>query len=132
MMEKKKIVAIPLVEVAGIKFGWSRNKVRETLGSAEEFKKSKFSKNTTDNFGFCHVFYDEDNKFEAIELFEECSVFVNEQLVFPTSVHDAESVLGKMEYDGYSYLNANNAIGITAPDGRMESILFGKKGYYSK
>ena len=57
-----KINVVPLQEVNGVKFGMHRNEVRAILGEAREFKKSKFSKNTTDDFGYCHVFYDTDNQ----------------------------------------------------------------------
>ena len=48
--------ATPLVEVNGVKFGMKRCDVRKIFGNATEFKKSKFSKTITDDFGFCHVF----------------------------------------------------------------------------
>ena len=39
-METTKIIAKPLIEVAGIKFGDTREMVRKVLGEAKEFKKS--------------------------------------------------------------------------------------------
>ena len=50
-----KINATPLQEVNGVKFGMPRNEVRAILGEAREFKKSKFSKNTTDDFGYIMI-----------------------------------------------------------------------------
>ena len=38
---------------------------------------NEFDINTADNFGFCHVFYDENDKCEAIEIFDEVEVYVN-------------------------------------------------------
>ena len=79
-----KWIATPLVEINGVKFGMPRSEVRTVLGGKyKEFKKSKFSKNTTDDFGICHVLYNKDDKCEAVEVFRECEVSVNGKLVFP-------------------------------------------------
>lgn len=129
-METKKIIAKPLIEVAGIKFGDTREMVRKVLGEAKEFKKSKFSKNTTDDFGFCHVFYNSDNTCEAIELFEDAIVYIGEQIIFPTSLEQAKKIIGDFLKDGDGYTNVEKSIGIYAPNEKMESILFGADGYY--
>ena len=64
--------------VNGIPFGSERAAVREALGGKyKEFKKSKFSKNTTDDFGTCHVFYSSDDRFDAIEIFSEAAISVD-------------------------------------------------------
>ena len=49
--------AVPTVRVNGVKFGMNREKVRSLLGAATEFYKFDDDINTTDDFGFCHVFY---------------------------------------------------------------------------
>lgn len=46
----KILKVIPLAEVNGVKFGMKRCDVRKIFGNATEFKKSKFSKTTTDDF----------------------------------------------------------------------------------
>ena len=81
----------PLESVGDVKFGMTREEVRSILGDAEEFKKDPDDDITTDDFGFCHVFYDEDD-------------------------------IGPISYV--------RSIGIYAPDDEMESILFGRDGYY--
>lgn len=125
-----KIDANPLKEVCGVKFGMKREVVRKLLGTSKEFKKSKISKNTTDDFGYCHVFYNINDEFEAIEIFEESEVSIDGTVVFPASIETAKNVLGEfLEEDG-SYINKSKSIGIYAPSGKMESILFGNTGYY--
>lgn len=125
-----KVNAVPLKEVAGIKFGMKRSEVRKVWGEANEFKKSKFSKTLTDDFGFCHVYYNSDDECEAIELFKEVQVMIGGQLVFPTTLDEARKILGRlMEADG-SYISEKASVGIYAPGGSMESILFGIAGYY--
>lgn len=123
--------AVPTVSVNGVKFGMSREKVRSLLGVAEEFYKFKDDVNTTDDFGFCHVFYDENNECEAIEIFDEVEVYVNGSLVFPTDFETAKKVIEDFEEDDDGLISISKSIGIYAPYGRMESILFGKDGYYS-
>lgn len=125
-----KIIAKPLVEVGGVKFGMKRADVRKILGEATEFKKSKFSKNTTDDFGFCHVFYNTNDECEAIEIFDDIEVTVEGQVVFPTSIDSAKKVLKNLIKDEVGYTDKEQSVGIYAPSSRMESILFGEAGYY--
>lgn len=125
-----KVNAIPLKEVAGIKFGMKRSEVRKVLGEANEFKKTKFSKTLTDDFGFCHVFYNSDDECEAIELFKEVQVMIDDRLVFPTTLDEAKKILGELMEDVGSYISEKDSVGIYAPSGSMESILFGIAGYY--
>ena len=57
-----RINAIPTKSVSEVEFGMNRERVRTLLGDAIEFYKFEDDINTTDDFGFCHVFYDKDNK----------------------------------------------------------------------
>ena len=123
--------AVPTVSVNGVAFGMSREKVRSLLGTAAEFYKGKDAVNTTDNFKFCHVAYDENNKCEAIEIFDESEVYVNGSLIFPTDFETAKNVIEDLEEDDDGLISISKSIGIYAPCGDMESIVFGKEGYYS-
>ena len=123
--------AVPTVSVNGVAFGMSREKVRSLLGTAAEFYKGKDAVNTTDNFKFCHVAYDENNKCEAIEIFDESEVYVNGSLIFPTDFETAKKVIEDLEEDDDGLISISKSIGIYAPCGNMEGILFGKAGYYS-
>ena len=82
--------AVPTVSVNGVTFGMSREKIRSLLGTATEFYKFADDVNTTDNFKFCHIFYDENDKCEAIEIMDEVEVYVNGSLVFPTDFETAK------------------------------------------
>jgi hypothetical protein len=127
-----KMNVIPLNEVAGIKFGMKRADVRKIFGKATEFKKSKFSKITTDDFGFCHVFYDKNNQCEAVEIFSEAEVYVDGKKVFPITLDEYSKNIGNLQKDDDSYIDVKQSIGIYAPSGNMESILFGNVGYYDE
>lgn len=126
----KVLKAIPLVEVNGIKFGMKRCDVRKVFGKATEFKKSKFSKTTTDDFGFCHVFYNQNDECEAIEIFDENEVQIDNIKVFPDNADKLKSILSDIEDDDCGFISKSKSIGVYAPDGKMESILFGCTGYY--
>ena len=117
--------------VNGIKFGMSRKEVREIIGRIYfEFKKTKFSKTTSDNFGICHVFYNTQDEFEAIEIFDEVYVIIEGKQIFPADI----AVLAELSEDFIKeddfYISKSKSIGIYAPSGKMESILFGVKDYY--
>lgn len=128
-----KWIAIPEKEINGVKFGMTRSEVRKVLGiKFREFKKNKFSKNTTDDFGICHVFYDINDQCCAVEVFAECQIFINGNLVFPLDIDSIKKQISDLESeDDGSYISRKYSIGIFAPDGNPETILFGKPGYYN-
>ena len=127
----KRIIVEPVKGIDEISFGISREEVRKYFGNNfEEFKKSKFSKNTTDDYGYCHIFYDKDNKFEAIEFFDEVTIIIDDIIVFPNRIEVIKKVSDDFEKDEESYISKEKSIGIYAPNDIMESILLGMKGYY--
>lgn len=126
---------ICLVEsVNGIAFGSDRAAVRAVLGNDfTEFKKSKFSKNTTDDFGSCHVFYAVDNTLVAIEIFSGATICANGQdisLKCPELINWVKQLDPDAEEDSDGIVSKKLSIGIYAPHQEFESILFGKKEYY--
>ena len=90
---------VPAVSVNNIPFGASREEVRNALGEYEEFKKDEDDKVTTDDFDFCHVFYDDENRFEAIEIFEENTVYINGRLVYPAKPSELCKLADDFEED---------------------------------
>lgn len=123
--------AIPLKEINGIKFGMSRSEIRKLFDNKyKEFRKNKFSKNTTDNFGICHVFYNQDDKCEAVEVFDGCEVLIEGRVIFPVDILSVKRQIPDLKEDYGSYISKKLSIGIYAPEGKPESILFGETGYY--
>ena len=120
----------PLKKVDKIEFGMERELVRKLYGKYEEFKKSEYSENTTDDFGSFHVYYDENNKCEAVEIFDDVEVTVNGEKIFPVKIEEAQKIESSLVRDEEGLISIEKSIGIYAPDEDMESILFGKKGYY--
>jgi hypothetical protein len=123
----------PNEAVGKVFFGADREEVRCVLnGFKGEFKKSKFSKNTTDDFGYCHVYYDTKDKCEAVEFFAEVEIQINGQKVSPGKVETIKKIMPDLieEEDGF-WISKSSAIGITAPEGSIETILFGCANYYN-
>ena len=127
-----KWIAIPGKEVNGVRFGMTRSEVRKVLGGKfKEFKKTKFSKNTTDDFGLCHVFYDKNDRCCAVEVFAECQISVDDNIVFPLDIVSVGKLITDLENEGDgSYISKKLSVGIFAPDGIPETILLGADGYY--
>lgn len=120
-----------LVGFDNVNFGMERSEVRALLGEpTREFKKSKFSKTMTDDYSAYHIFYDKDNRFEAVEFFDEVEIKIDENIIFPISL----DVLTGMNYsfaaEGEGLISLKYSIGVYAPNGKPESILFAKEGYY--
>lgn len=126
-------IAKPLIEVNGIKFGMERKEVRKRFsGNVREFKKTKFSQNTTDDFGICHVYYDENDKCKAIEVFDNVMVSIDGKVIFPININVLKTMISDIFEEDGSFISKQKSIGIYSPDGKMESILFGIKGYYDE
>ena len=125
---------ILLKNVGNIEFGMLRDQVRNLLGECREFKKSKFSSYTTDDFGYCHVYYTEDNRCEAVEIFNEVIVRIDNQVIFPLNFLSTCQILkeldGEVQIEKEYCTSIKQSIGVYAPEGKAESILFGSKGYY--
>lgn len=132
----KRIDVIPLIRVNGVKFGMNRSEVRAVLGEASEFFKTDSCTNTTDDFGYCHVFYDNNDRCEAIEIFDDAEVYINDKLIFPINKEQAlnsfRSVFDDFIQDDDGLISYKFSIGIYAPYESMESILIGKENYYDE
>ena len=72
----KQMNFIPYESIGSIHFGESRKDVRNGNSNFQEFKKNRFSKNTTDDFGNYHVFYTESNCVEAVEVLNGIEIFL--------------------------------------------------------
>ena len=126
-------IVIPMEKVNDIEFGMERSEVRKKFAvPVREFKKSKFSKRTTDDFGSCHVYYDENDKCEAVEIFDEVAVYAYDKKIFPVTVEEVKKIIPDLVEEEDSYISENLSIGIYAPGDKMESILIGCKGYYGE
>ena len=84
----------------------------------------------TDDLRFCHVYYNDEGKCEAVEVFNDVEVYVGGKMIFPTSFEEAKKIEKTLEEDEEGMLSIDMSIGIYGPDREMESILFGEKGYY--
>ena len=60
----------------------------------------------------------------------DVEVYIGENLLFPTTYTVAKSVKKSLKQNEEEMLSVDKSIGIYAPDGEMEIILFGEKGYY--
>ena len=130
---------LPYIGTEKIKFGSTRDETRKTLGTFKEFKKNKFSKNTTDDFSFCHVFYDGENKVEAIEFFDSTEFLYEGKNLFSFQFDKLESFLGNnaitFQEDDSGLRSDAIGLSVFSPgknkgEKKIETILIYKKGYY--
>lgn len=120
----------PLVQVNQIRFGMSRKEIRKLYKNRYNvFKKNIFSRNTTDDFRDFHVYYDKNNKCEAVEICDFDDMTINGKPV-SKDFNDFKKVIDDLAEDMGSYISKTYSVGITVEDGLVESVLFGCKGYY--
>ena len=65
-----------------------------------------------------------------MEVFPETEVLVDGEVVFPTTLERAMAAIPSLARDDDGLISTEQSIGVYAPYGEMESILFGARGYY--
>ena len=130
-----KIEIKPYERVGTIKFGSNRETVRKDNGNFKEFRKSRFSKNSTDDFSSFHVFYSEDDRVEAVEFFRESNLYFHDIQLFTQSYGDLKTRLNALDpnntEDESGIIYKTLGFSVYSPDGKqVESILVFEKGYY--
>lgn len=121
----------PLESIGCIKFGMDRDEVHRLLGAeCVEFKKNKFSKNTSDDYKKFHIFYTPENKVDALEFFDDVEIIMEGKVIFPIHSAEIEKLIPHIEKEGNYYTQAGKSIGIEVNSGKAESILVGAKGYF--
>lgn len=129
------IIGKPLVGINDIEFGITRSDLREKMGRFKDFKKNIFSKEPTDDFGFCHVYYDENQKVEAIEIFNEVNLSVGEHSLMPCTLDKACEIMKALDKDveiEAEYITSVKlSIGITCEEDEVVAVLLGKENYYA-
>ncbi len=119
--------------VGSVKFGASREDVRKNNGPYKEFKKSRFSKNTTDDFLGFHVFYNEDNKVCAVEVFRETELYFRGVSLFSKTYPELKALLkdSNVVEDSSGITYKTFGFSVYAPGHEeVESILVFSKGYF--
>lgn len=128
---REKWNVTPLSSVGQIKFGITREQVHSAVGNPKgSFKKTKSSKSKTDNYNTFHVYYDEEDKVEAVEIFTGMDITIGGKDVFPLDKESTLSAIPGLTEDSGSYINKSKSIGVEFFGNQARSILFGKKGYY--
>lgn len=122
----------PLICVDKIKFGIHRNTIRLLLEEpCREFKKNELAEVTTDDYGYCHIYYDSENKCVAVEIFSDIQLFIQGNLIFPGRIDNFKEQFSDLVVIGDVYISKEYSIGLYAPEGVIESVLVGKQNYYS-
>lgn len=127
-------VIIPFEGTDKLKLGMTSEENKKILLKDAE----KFEKGTeVDDFGFCHVFYDEEGKSEAIEIFEPSQVIFNNTELIGKNYAYVKELFEKLDSnlcfeEGCGFTSPKYEVGIYAPYGNVEAVLVGKKGYYEE
>jgi len=130
----QEYIVNPCVGFNNVQLNEKREDVRIKLGQFNEFKKNKFSKNTSDDFGDIHVYYDENDTVEAVEFFEG-EVFIRSDKLFPIDKTSLFEIL--KEIDNNTVLTEDSisskelCISAYAPGEKAESLLIYREDYFS-
>ena len=129
------VVFTPYNSYGCIKFGASRNEIRSAIGIYKEFKKSPFSKNTTDDFGGFHVYYSDDNYVEAIEVFSG-EIKFNDEIMFPTTLSVFTKIMNTFDSEIMKKNDhiISRALGCCASvnEGTIDGIILCSKDYFQR
>lgn len=128
---REKWEVSPLNSVGKIKFGATREQVHAAVGNPKDsFRKTKSSKSKTENYSSFHVYYNDADTVEAVEIFTELDISIGGKDVFPLDKNSTLNVISGLKESSGSYINKSKAIGVEFSKNHAKSILFGKKGYY--
>lgn len=125
---------VPNKKIGLLEFGMKRELVRDVMGEFVEFKKSKFSKNTTDDFGDCHVFYDQGDALKAVEFFNDAQLKYEDKNIFDFSFEELidflKSIDQSLEVNEDSVVSKILGVNVFAPNGGVETVLVFNEEYY--
>lgn len=131
-MREYKVKPLKLFE--NIPFGTDRVSVRKLIFETWGLEYSEFLKGNSGNFvdayDNVHVFYDEFNNVEAVEFFGDSTVYIDGKIVFPNDKNTVCQILPELTDDMGSWISVKDSVGVYAPENVVESVLFGKDGYY--
>lgn len=129
--------------VGELLFSMNKKEIRNLLGNEyKEFKKSKYSKTFTDDYKFAHIYYNEDDKFEAIEFFNEQSISLtlNNKELIGIPYNDLKDFILTLDdellIESDNFTSKKLGIGAYAPgvsnnnNTIPETIIVFKNGYY--
>ena len=129
----KKFIVVLNKKVNDYEFGEKRDIVRKKIGEEfKEYKKTIYDVNTTDAYKGYHVFYDDNNKFEAIEIYDG-EIYCEGMKIFPGTVENAKKVIDDLIEDDFGIISEKYSVGITTSEDNeddIDVILFGRKDYY--
>ena len=136
-MNKTEIRVDPFVSVNGIKIGTSRDEIWKMLGDPEDSFLKGDDDIETDCYSCYHICYDEDYKFEAIEVVyvDEADIFYDGEKV-PETYDELlgffRSRFDDVEEDGAGFLSVKGSLGVYVEDAdEYDTILFARKDYYA-
>jgi len=130
---------LPYIGIGDLKLNADREEVRNFFDNKyNEFRKSETSENTTDDFEFCHAYYDREDKLKAVEFFndENVDIIYNDESLLKISYTRLKEILknSKLEIEDCGFTDYYNGIaGYTSSNDENESvetILIFRKGYY--
>lgn len=135
----KTLEFVPYKSIGVVNFGMHREDVRQNFGDYSEFKKTELSNNTTDDFGFIHAYYDDNNMLEAVECFGEAKIMFNNVDIMALNIKQLKLFF---ETQSIEYITdesglQTDGVGISAyiPDitndkeAKVETLLLFRKGY---
>lgn len=118
----KTIRITPLKTVDGVDFGETKTNVRREFGKFKEIDTK------TDDFSWCKVHYDSNNRMKSIDVIpSECIIIVSGTQIDTSSAATAKKKLG---LDGNT--DMKRSINIKDSNGKLASITFGKQGSLSR
>ena len=141
-MNNNKMIIVPYMSVGKIYFGMTRSEVQLLLGKPDRaFFKTKDSKTLTEMFLnlSCFVYYNVDDKVEAIEAWNSCNIIIDKINLFREPYNSLVQKISKldpevkMNTDGFTSLKKGFSIWIEdeiKDDSLCSSIIIFDKKYY--
>jgi hypothetical protein len=130
----KTFELIPTIKCGEVSFHTDRTSVRTSLGRYKTFRKSRTSENTTDDFGYCHTYYNQSEQLIAIEFFPETDLRYEGYELFKLTSAELASLICSNDAetidDSYYLTSKKLGIGAEFDENKVNSILVCTSDYY--
>ncbi len=123
---------LPYESIGSIHFGESRKDVRNGNSNYQEFKKNRYSKNTTDDYGNYHVFYTVSNCVEAVEVLDGIDIILKGTNITSLPLEKLIAYLSdsKMTKEDDSINFPSYGLSVSIQENSIETYLCYTRGYW--
>ena len=121
----------PLISVGKIEFGMNQESVKKLFYPLEfTIRKYGLYNQKIHDYGDFQVYYAADDTVEAVEICRNIEVLLYDRILFPAPIEIITRQISGFQKKAQNYLQADLSIELYTNNGKLMSILIGRKGFF--